>query len=109
MLLVSQQVDRMKPGANGPAAGRDALAPAIATGRLFRKYVALFLVVVGLALVPNGLLDVWFSYRELKTLLVRIQSEQAKSAAEKIGQFVKEIEGQMAWATQLPSQANADD
>ncbi len=99
----------MKPVANGPAAGRDALAPAVARGRLFRKYVALFLVVVGLAVVPNGLLDVWFSYQELKTLLVRIQSEQAKSAAEKIGQFVKEIEGQLAWARQLPLQADADD
>ena len=99
----------MKPVANGPAVARDAVAPAVARGRLFRKYVALFLIVVGLAVVPNGLLDAWFSYQELRTLLVRIQSEQAKSAAEKIGQFVKEIEGQMAWATQLPSQANADD
>src|SRR5712692_8500907 len=99
----------MKPVAYGPAAARDVLASWLAGGRLFRKYVALFLGVVCLALVPNSLVDVWFSYQELKPLLVRIQSEQAKSAAEKIGQFVKEIEGQMAWAIQLPMQAKTED
>src|SRR6266849_6921870 len=99
----------MKPVANGPAAARDVLASGLAGGRLFRKYVALFLGVVCLALVPNGLVDIWFSYQGLKTLLVRIQGEQAKSAAEKIGQFVKEIEGQMAWAIQLPMKAKTED
>src|ERR1700691_4143347 len=78
-------------------------------GRLFPKYVALFLAVVVLALVPNGILDVWFSYQEQKDLLFRIQREQAKSAAEKIGQFLKEIEDQMGWATQLPPGAESND
>lgn len=94
----------MEPVANR-AEVDGAVVPDLIRARLFRKYVALFLAVVSLALVPKGLLDIWFSYQEQKTLLVRIQSEQAKSAAEKIGQFVKEIEGQMAWATQLPLQA----
>lgn len=76
---------------------------------LFSKYVALFLAVVGLALVPNGLVNLWFSYQELKVGLIRVQSEQAKSAAEKIGQFIKEIEGQISWATQLPLQAKTED
>jgi signal transduction histidine kinase len=108
MPLVSEQVDWMEPAANGPAAESDALVPDVTRGRLFRRYVTLFLVVMGLALIPKGLLDIWFSYQEQKTLLVRIQSEQAKSAAEKIGQFVKEIEGQMAWATQPPLQDKID-
>ena len=64
---------------------------------------------VALALVPNGIMDVWFSYREQKDLLFRLQREQAKSAAEKIGQFVKEIEGQMSWATQLPVATESDE
>ena len=59
-------------------------------GRLFRKYVALFLVVVGLALIPGGVLDIWFSYRGIKTLLVRVQTEQARAAAAKIAQFVSD-------------------
>src|SRR5262245_13977671 len=77
--------------------------------RLFGKYVALFLAVVAIALIPNGILEIWFSYRELNTLLVRIQREQAELAAVKIGQFIKEIEGQMAFVTQLPLQAKSDD
>jgi signal transduction histidine kinase len=71
-------------------------------GRLFRKYVSLFVTVVCAALVANGLLDIWFSFQEQNRLLIRIQSEQAKATAANISQFIKEIEGQLAWATQLP-------
>jgi signal transduction histidine kinase/ActR/RegA family two-component response regulator len=69
---------------------------------LFRKYVGLFVAVVCAALVANGLLDIWFSFREQNFLLMRIQQEQANAAAAKIGQFIHEIEGQLAWATLLP-------
>jgi signal transduction histidine kinase len=55
-----------------------------------------------LALVANGAFDIWFSYQEQKALLIRIQRGQAEAVAAKICQFIKEIEGQMAWATQLP-------
>jgi signal transduction histidine kinase len=71
-------------------------------GRLFRKYVALFVLVVMVALLTNGLFEIWFSYQEHKASLVRIQREQAIAAADKIGQFMKEIEGQLGWTTQLP-------
>jgi hypothetical protein len=49
-------------------------------GRLFRKYVALFVAVVCVALLANGLLEVWFSYQEHKASLVRIQREQAQES-----------------------------
>jgi signal transduction histidine kinase/ActR/RegA family two-component response regulator len=71
-------------------------------GRLFRKYVGFFVAVVCATLVANGLLHIWFSYREQNVLLTRIQQEQAKSAAARISQFIHEIEGQLAWATLLP-------
>ncbi len=71
-------------------------------GRLFRKYVLLFAAMVSAALVGNGLLDAWFSYREQSALLARIQQEQADAAADRIGRFVSEIERQLLWATQLP-------
>jgi signal transduction histidine kinase len=70
--------------------------------RLFRKYVGLFVAVVSLALLANGLFEIWFSYQEHKTSLIRIQREQAEAASGKIAQFVKEIEGQLGWTTQLP-------
>src|SRR5262245_55338367 len=102
----------------GPTAGRtdmaaagDAPSPAGRPGafalprtrqRLFIKYVALFVAVVSVALLSNGIFDVLFYYREHKASLVRIQREQAETAATKIGQFVKEIESQLGWTTQLP-------
>src|SRR6266516_3856818 len=76
--------------------------PSQVRGRLFRKYVALFLAVVCVALLSSGLSEVWFSYQEHKAALIRIQREQAEAAAAKIGQFIKEIESQIGWTTQLP-------
>ena len=72
------------------------------SGRLFRKYAAIFVAVVCLALVTNGAFDMWFSYQEQKNLLVQIQRGQAESAASSISQFVEEIEAQMAWLIPLP-------
>jgi signal transduction histidine kinase len=69
---------------------------------LFRKYVALFVAVVSLALLANGSSEIWFSYQEHKASLIRIQREQAEAAAAKIGQFIEEIENQLGWTTQLP-------
>src|SRR5262249_33857844 len=70
--------------------------------RLFTKYVALFVAVVAIALASNGIFEVFFYYREHKAALIRIQREQAEAAAAKISQFIKEIESQLGWTTQLP-------
>jgi signal transduction histidine kinase len=91
--------------AASPVAGtKPAAAPAgtKTRSRLFAKYVALFVAVVGVALLSNGIFEVFFYYREHKAALIRIQHEQAEAAAAKIGQFVKEIESQLGWTTQLP-------
>src|SRR5262245_41562313 len=100
--------------AAGPPAADD--APAAASGpagtkirsRLFTKYVALFVAVVAVALLSNGIFEVFFYYREHKAALVRIQHEQAEAAAAKISQFIKEIESQLGWTTQLPWSAVQD-
>jgi GAF domain-containing protein len=91
--------------AAAPAA--DAATGAASSGtkirsRLFAKYVALFVVVVGVALASNGIFEVFFYYREHKASLIRIQHEQAVAAAAKISQFIKEIESQLGLTTQLP-------
>ena len=90
-----------------PPAEKEVASPL--RGRLFRKYVALFLAVVCVALVTNGLSEIWFSYQEHKSSLIRIQREQAESAAAKISQFIKEIESQVGWTTQLPWSAGTID
>jgi signal transduction histidine kinase/CheY-like chemotaxis protein len=95
---------RFRASTSGPVA--ETIAPPKVRGRLFRKYVALFVAVVCVALVVNGVFEIWFSYQEQKAVLMRIQREQAEAAAARISQFVKEIEGQMGWTTQLPWSPN---
>jgi signal transduction histidine kinase len=75
--------------------------------RLFIKYVSLFVAVVAVALLSNGIFEVYFYYREHKAALIRIQHEQAVAAAAKISQFIKEIESQLGWTTQLPWSAGS--
>jgi two-component system, NtrC family, sensor kinase len=71
------------------------------SGPLFWKYVGLFLAVVCVALLSNGLFEIIFSYREHTDALIRIQRLQAEGAAEKISQDIREILNQMGWTTQL--------
>src|SRR5690348_6916324 len=96
--------------AGPPAAETGAVGKTPRTGirsRLFTKYVALFVAVVAVALLSNGIFEVIFYYREHKAALIRIQHEQAEAAAAKISQFIKEIESQLGWTTQLPWSASS--
>ncbi len=70
--------------------------------RLFVKYLALFVTVVVLALVANGAFEVWFSYQEHKSALIGVQHQQAEAAADKIEEFITQIQSQLGWTTQLP-------
>ena len=76
-----------------------------------RYFLLLFVLtcvaVVGIALLSNGIFEVFFYYREHKAALIRIQHEQAVAAAAKITQFIKEIESQLGWTTQLPWSAGS--
>jgi signal transduction histidine kinase/DNA-binding NarL/FixJ family response regulator len=80
---------------------------AVVDNRLFYKYVGLFVAVVCLALLANGVFEIYFYYREHKTALIHLQREQAEAAAAKLSQFIKEIENQLGWITQLPASAGS--
>ena len=97
------------PTINSPEVVPEKPPAARARGRLFRKYVGLFLAVVCIALLTNGLSEIIFSFQEHKASLIRIQREQAEAAAAKISQFIKEIESQVGWTTQLPWSAGTID
>jgi signal transduction histidine kinase/HAMP domain-containing protein len=71
-------------------------------GRLFRKYVVVFIVLVGGALLTSGLVQMYFSFQEHKLALLGVQREKAEAAAGTIEQFVREVERQMGWLTQAP-------
>ncbi|MDN5004986.1 ATP-binding protein [Bradyrhizobium sp. GCM10027634] len=104
-MSISVHPDTPQTGTLPSAAGSGAASAETGRGirtRLFTKYVALFVAVVAVALLANGLFEVLFYYREHKASLIRVQHEQAEAAAAKISQFVKEIESQLGWTTQLP-------
>jgi signal transduction histidine kinase len=75
-------------------------SPGRPRGKLFRKYVVLFVGLVSGALLASGAIEIYFSYQENKAGLVAIQREKALAAAAKIEQFIKEIERQVGWASQ---------
>ena len=92
-----------------PAAARlmtSSTASSLLRSRLFLKYVGLFVAVVSLALLTNGLFEIWFYYRDHTASLIRFQQEQAEAAADKIGTFIKEIESQLGWTTQMANTAS---
>ena len=69
-------------------------------GSLFRKYAVFFVVLVSVALVTSGAVELYFSYQESKEALVALQREKALGAAGRIEQFMKEVERQIGWTTQ---------
>ena len=68
-------------------------------GGLFRKYATLLVALVGGSLIINATIEMYYSYGENRHALIAIQREKAQGAAAVIEQFVKEIEGQVGWAT----------
>ncbi|WP_299559174.1 GAF domain-containing protein [Enterovirga sp.] len=66
---------------------------------LAAKLAAALIGLVTLVLLVNGAINLWLSYQEAKTAAVSVQQEKAHAAAERIGQFVAEIENQMGWTT----------
>ena len=65
---------------------------------LFRKYVAVFVILVSGALITSGLVEMYFSYQENQSALLTIQREKAAGAATRIEQFLQEIERQIGGA-----------
>jgi signal transduction histidine kinase len=74
-------------------------APSRRGGKLFRKYILLFVALVGGTLLANGALELWFSYQENKEALAQVQHEKALAAAARIEQFIDEITRQIGWTT----------
>ena len=64
----------------------------LTTGRLFRKYVAVLILLVGGMLLLSSIVNLYFSYRQTKAALIDLQRQQALAAAGRIEQFVRDIE-----------------
>jgi signal transduction histidine kinase len=71
-------------------------------GRLYRKYAAILILLVGGVLLLSSLANLYVSFRETKAGLVRVERQQALAAASRIEQFVKGIEAQVRAAMEVP-------
>ena len=67
---------------------------------LARKYTVFVAVAICLALGLNTAIATLFAFSDQKALLVRVQQEQARAAAQRIGAFVADIMNDLDWAVQ---------
>lgn len=79
----------------------DTLIADARSGRRLGSSAVFFTFLVVATLMATGLIDACLSYRQVTSLLIHIQRQQAESAAVKIGEFVKEIESQLEWLTRV--------
>ena len=70
---------------------------------LFGKYVITFVALVISILALSGATEMWFTYSDRKAELLRTQMEKADDAAQRVEQFIAEIERQITWATRASS------
>jgi diguanylate cyclase (GGDEF)-like protein len=69
-------------------------------GRLFKKYALIFSALVGFSLLASGVLGIYFSYQENKQALILLQQEKAQAAAQRIGQYLIDLEHDIAATTE---------
>ena len=74
---------------------------------LFTKYFLSFVGLVSLVLLVNGAVNSWLAYRQAREAAVQVQAEKAEAAAQRIDQFIAEIERQIGWTTQAQWAASA--
>lgn len=70
---------------------------------LFAKYVIALVGLVVFVLAVNGAMEVWISYRGIKTTLNDGMSEKAEATARHIEQSMADLERQISWATRAYS------
>src|SRR6266849_6834911 len=70
---------------------------------LFAKYVIALVGLVVFVLAVNGAMEIWISYRGIKTSLTDGMSEKAEATAKRIEQSMSDLERQIGWVTRASS------
>jgi class 3 adenylate cyclase/HAMP domain-containing protein len=70
---------------------------------LFAKYVIALVGLVVFVLAVNGAMEIWISYRGIKTTLIDAMSEKAEATARRIEQSMADLERQIGWVTRASS------
>jgi PAS domain S-box-containing protein len=72
-------------------------------GRLLRKYVVVFVGLMGGVLMASSLVELYFAYQETKGAIVRVERAKATAAAAKIEEFVRDAERRVRETTRAAS------
>src|ERR1041384_6527486 len=75
---------------------------------LFAKYVVALVGLVVFVLAINGAMEVWISYRGIKSSLNDGMSEKAEATAKRIQQSMADLERQINWVTRASSRTIED-
>src|SRR4051794_33609777 len=70
---------------------------------LFAKYVIALVGLVVFVLAVNGAMEIWISYRGIKSSLTDALSEKAEATAKRIQQSMSDLERQINWVTRASS------
>jgi class 3 adenylate cyclase/HAMP domain-containing protein len=70
---------------------------------LFAKYVVALVGLVVFVLAVNGAMEIWISYRGIKSSLNDGMSEKAEATAKRIQQSMADLERQINWVTRASS------
>ena len=81
------------------APGLRARLAALVPPGLARRFARALIILVIVTLAATGAVNLWLSYKEATTAAASVQREKALAAAERVAQFIGEIESQMGWTT----------
>ena len=70
---------------------------------LFAKYVVALVGLVVFVLAINGAIEVWITYRGIKSSLNDGMSEKAEATAKRIQQSLSDLDRQISWVTRASS------
>src|SRR5262245_64389437 len=82
--MISPSLDNLKSHFASLAGGRR-------RGRLVRHHFLISFLLIAGGLITSGLVELYFSHREIQEQIVRLQHEMAAVAAVKIERFVQHI------------------
>ncbi len=97
----AQALDPIAAPASAPASsgvGTSMLAKLLPAG-LARRFTATMVLLVTVALLFNGAVNMTLSYKEATAAAIQVQREKAIAAAERMLQFIEGIETQIGWTT----------
>ena len=76
---------------------------------LFVKYAALIMALAGAGLLASGAIEIYFSHRQHRAMLVEVQRDKAAAAASSVSRYVEDVAHQIGWASVPASGARASE